>query len=262
MSRLTNISWIAGVMALCLTACSTDDNADTNDLSNKIVVEAYVYANERIDHVKISKIHTEGLADAIPVEGAGVQVTQGNNVFLLYQSDTIPGLYQQAITDSLFPNGNENLHLQIYTQNNNYNAHCYMPMLVTGLTISNSNIQIIPGDESQTVATLTWDAMPAGTSFAIFVRHIPSEPDHVEFYAPDQDDNPFLDIVHTNMVELKSAHFRYYGSYQLYVTAVSQEYEVFYDQPSAGMANAAGNIENGWGIFTAFYGSTVNVSVQ
>ncbi len=250
------------MMAICFSACSTDDHTDSNDLTNKVVVEAYVYANERIDHVKISRIHSEGLASSIPVAGAGVQITQSNHVFLLYESDTIPGLYQQALTDSVFPNGEDNLHLLIHTQNNSYSAHCYMPSPVTGLTISNTNIQIIPGDDNQTVATISWDPIQDGASYAIFVRQIPADADYVELFAPDQVNNPFMDIVHTNIVELKSAHFRYYGSYQLYVTAVSQQYEVFYDQPSTGMANAPGNIENGWGIFTAFYGSSVNVTVQ
>lgn len=262
MRRLKYITWIGFAAVLCFTACSDDDSPGSNDLANKVVVEGYVYANERIDHVRISRIHSEGLAQSIPVVGAGVQVSQGSQVFLLYESDTISGLYQQAITDSVFPNGEENLHLLIHTQNNSYSAHCYMPSPVTGLTISSSNIQIIPGDDDQTVAVLSWDAMAPGTSYAIFVRQIPADVDYVELFAPDQNDNPFMDIVHTNIVELKSAHFRYYGTYQLYVTAVSDEYEVFYDQPSAGMANAPGNIENGWGIFTAFYGSAVNVTVQ
>ncbi len=242
-----------------LVSCGDNDMDDVNDISAKLVVEAYVYANEPISHVKLSGIHSDGQAQPVPVTTANVKVIQGGVTFQLAAVDTSAGIYNQENVAAI-PNDDQDIHLTILYEGKEYNASSVMPPPVTGLGISDSIINIIPGDEELVVATLSWNHIE-NAEYALFVRNLDENADFVELYIPDPDVNPFYQISSTNTIELRSTHFKHYGAYELYVTVVNAEYKAFYNRLT-GISNAHSNISGGLGVFTAFNGSSVSVVVQ
>jgi hypothetical protein len=245
--------------ALILSACDEDDTNDSNDLSNKIVVEAYVYADEPITHVRISKIHDGGSALPVPVNEANVKVKQGTEEFQLMQVDTTPGLYVQADNFASL-NGVDDVSLRISYDGRLYTSEATMPQKITGLNITDTLIHVTPGSEETVLSVLSWNPQE-NVQYALSIRNLDPNAEPIEFLNQDIQNNPFYEISQGHSIELKGGHFRHYGVYQIYVTVVSPEYQMFYNQFS-GMSNAPTNIAGGLGIFTAFNGDAVTIEVQ
>lgn len=257
--RLNNVWLLLAGLVITLAGCNEDDANDVNDLSNKIVVEAYVYADEPIDHVRISKIHDGGSALPVPVNVANVKIVQNGNTFQLSQVDTIPGLYVQMETEQLL-SGQGDVTLVVEYDGRQYTSQAVMPQKITGLTITDTLITVYPGSEETVLSVLSWEPQ-AGAQYALSIRNLDSDADLIEFINQDVQSNPFYQVNTANSIELKGAHFLHYGTYQIYVTVVSPEYQMFYSQ-FTGMSNAPSNIIGGLGIFTAFNGDAVTVQVQ
>lgn len=258
-TKLSYVWFLCAGFALSLPACNEDDSNDSNDLSNKIVVEAYVYADEPIRHVRISKIHDGGSALPVPVNEANVKVKQGTEEFQLMQVDTIPGLYVQEDTTQML-SGYGDLGLHISYGGRLYTAEANMPQKITGLNITDTLINVLPGTEETVLAVLSWEPQ-SNVQYALSIRNLDPNAEPIEFLNQDTQNNPFYAISDGHSIELKGGHFRHYGRYQIYVTVVSPEYQMFYNQ-FTGMTNAPSNIVGGLGIFTAFNGDAVTVEVQ
>jgi hypothetical protein len=135
-----------------------------------------------------------------------------------------------------------------------------MPAQITGLSISDTLIYINPGDEDNVLAVLSWDPID-NSRYVLSIRNVGEDAEMIGFLEFEEQNNPFLTLSDQHKVELKGGHFPHYGRYEIYVSAISPEYELFYNQ-FTGLANAPSNISGGLGIFTAFNGAAVKVHVQ
>lgn len=248
---------------LLLVSCTEDDDTDQNDISKKLVVEAYVYAGEPINHVKISKIHEAGNASPVPVSTANVKVYQNDTEFLLSPHPEIAGRYVQSDTSNLAIGYGESK-LEIVYEGRTHSASSKMPVSISNLEISAESISIIPGDSETTLAAISWNPVEDAAGYCIFVKNLDENPapiDNANYGEASQ--NPFLIVNNTHKVDLKSNHFSHYGEYEIYVTAVNEEYARIYENNSPGTFTAApSNIENGWGVFTNFNGKSKIIIVQ
>lgn len=241
--------------------CEQDDSNEMLDIDKLIIVEGYVYAEEPIKHIKLSKIHSGGSYIPVPVHNAEVRVKQGDFTFHLVANDTIPGLYQQEGVDSELPVNYGHLDLEVIYGDQTYTARTAMPPMMHGLVSSESYIQLSQSSNEAVLAHLTWDEVHDGP-YCIFIRNV-SDLTPTGHEASSTAENPFLQVVHTNSAQLKAAHFSHYGTYEIYVSAVNAEYvDLFNAGARLTMTAAPSNISNGLGVFTAFNGQAVTITVE
>lgn len=246
---------------LLVTACAKDDTDDLNDLSTKIVVEGYVFANEPVDGIHISRVNASGSTRLIPMTDASVAISENGNQIQLMDTSGTSGIYTQAPSSNYILPDTGEIQLHVVAAGKTYTSNVSFPSKLTGLAITNTQINLISGNSTQTVASLTWNPVTNAAGYCIFLRNIS------ENSLPAMDANMqtsvFHRVIYGTSLDLKSTDFTYTGTYDLYVTAINQEYAAMYSYTGSNyLTNGTSNIENGWGIFTAFNGMTVSVSVQ
>jgi hypothetical protein len=168
-------------------------------------------------------------------------------------------MYIQADSTQLI-SGYAPVELHIGHEGRQFSSQAAMPAKITGLTITDTLIYVNPGDEEDVLAVLSWNPME-NVRYVLSIRNMSENAEIIEFIEYDAQNNPFLSVSNEHQVELKGAHFRYHGRYEIYVSAISPAYELFYNQ-FTGLANAPSNITGGLGIFAAFNGASVKVHVQ
>ncbi len=259
-SKFNSLLYLFFVSA-CLMGCEQDDGNEMLDIDKLIIVEGYVYAGEPIDHLKLSKIHGGGSYLPVPVHNAEVRVMQGDFTFQLLENDTTPGLYQQEGNDNELPLNYGVLDLEVKFGDQTYTSRTVMPPMMQGLVSSESSIQLSQSNNEAVLALLTWDEVHDGP-YCVFIRNMNDlQPTGHEASATAE--NPFLQVVHSNSAQLKAGHFSHYGTYEIYVSAVNAEYvDLFNADARLTMTAAPSNISNGLGVFTAFNGQAVTITVE
>lgn len=247
---------------LLFVSCSEDDEMDQDHGKNAISVEGFVYANEPVSYIKLAKINENGSSTGTAMVRADVSINQGNLDIPLFHSDSIPGYYHQS--DSTQTIGTESdLTLHITNEGIAYALPAQIPPGISGLNISTQNITLTPNHLDSVLATISWDAID-GYSYCIILRNMNGNSFPVNYLDGEELHlGAFYTIHHSNIIQLKCSDFTHYGNYDLYITAVNNDYANFYSNIMAQpvVENAAGEALS-WGIFTAFNGKTINIQVN
>lgn len=248
-------------MGLFLWGCeNTDDDLGQHN-RQMILIEGYVYANEPIQHLRASRLHSGGSAQSLPIIDAHIQVFQGEMVFDLSPLDSLPGAYVQSDT-AFMPEDHGALQLKVQYGGKTYYAHTQMPPPITGLTIDHDVLHLTASHEEDILAELSWNPVGNGP-YCIFIRNRSESAIETGYGSTHAEENPFISLVHTHQVALRSAHFAHLGTYDLYVTVANPEYaDLYVGNPTGGFVSAPSNISDGYGVFTAFNGMAVTVHVQ
>jgi hypothetical protein len=248
-------------LPLIFTGCEDDSYNEENDINRQLIVEAFVFPNEPIRHVKLAKLHADGLAESVPVANANVQISQNDSTLTLVGSASSSGIYEQADT-SWFLQSSGDIQLKVEHQGFTYRADTRMPPKIQNLQASSDKISIGEWNENEVVLTLSWDPVET-EGYCIFVREVPENATPVTPVYGTDVANPFMIINETHTVELRGAHFSHYGSYEIYVSAANSEYiNAYSDNEATDLVAAPSNIRNGWGVFTAFNGESINITVE
>lgn len=243
-------------------SCTSDDSSDDVSLNEQLMVEAYVYANEPVDHVKIARINDQGAADLTPVNDASVKITQGELSALLELKNEAEGIYE--ITDPEFVfSGTESLLLEIVHNGKSYTATTSFPFAIENLTITKDYVNLTEAlNDEVALTTLSWSDTEEVQTYCIISRGIESDTATTYPIQPSYD-TPLYTLHTSNTIDLYPDHFTHLGSYQLYVSVVNVEYMRMYTQNSApDLQGAPSNIEGAWGVFTAFNGQSVDITVE
>ncbi|MFT4770293.1 MAG: hypothetical protein ACJAZC_000625 [Cryomorphaceae bacterium] len=252
-----------GLLLLMLVfGCASDDSSDDVNLNEQLMVEAYVFANEHVDHVKIARINDAGGADLIPVNDANIKISQGNLSANLVLKSEATGIYEISDPEFVF-SGPESLSLEITYNGKTYTASTKFPSPIDNLSITNDYINITESVNDQVLlTTLNWTDVVDSQTYCLFARGIESDTAATYPIQPSHD-TPLYTLHTGNSVDLYPDHFTHIGSYQLYVSAVNDEYMQMYSQNSAPeLQGAPSNIEGAWGLFTAFNGQSVAITVE
>lgn len=244
------------------TSCSKDDGMIDDEISSKILVEGYVFANEPIN-IKVSALAVGGSQVSKPIDYADVRISQNGLEFVIPQIDTLPGSYHRPMpTPALSDTGL--IKLEIRHSGNVYTSQTRFPAKISNLQISDSLIHVIPGNTVNTVATLTWNGVEDAFGYCLFIRNTNAYATPIaNNNGYDSSSNPFAQVNGETTIALKSTDFKYTGTYDIYVTAVGSEYAMMYSgQGTNNLISAPSNIQNGWGVFTAFNGDAVTVTVE
>lgn len=242
--------------------CTSDDSSDDVSLKEQLMVEAYIYANSPVDHVKVARINDRGGADLIPVNDANIKISQGNFSANLQLKSEASGIYEISDPEVIF-SGMEPLLLEINYNGKSYTATTNFPPAIENLTITNDNVNITDAENDQVVlTTLSWTNPIDSQTYCVFARGIDSDTTTAYPIEPSFD-TPLFGLHTGTSVDLYKDHFTYIGSYQLYVSAVNEEYIQMYTANSEPeLRGAPSNIQGAWGVFTAFNGQSVNISVE
>ncbi|HKK38704.1 MAG TPA: hypothetical protein VJ949_04765 [Cryomorphaceae bacterium] len=256
---------LLGVLFLIIlvSACTSDNSSDDTNPNEQLMVEAYVYANEPVNHVKVARIHDDGEADLIPVNDANIKISQGNLSATLSLKSGAEGIYEISDPSFVF-SGPENLLLEVIHDGKTYTATSKFPALIENLDITNNYVNITETTNDELpLTTLSWSAAEGGHTYCIFARGVDSDTSMTIYPIQPSSDSPLFALHDGGSIDLYRDHFTYIGSYQLYVSAVNEEYIQMYTENSApDLRGAPSNIQGAWGVFTAFNGLSVDITVE
>ena len=261
---MRGLTKIFGHLFLLITvfSCTSDDNEDELTQGPQLMVEAYVYANEHVDHVKVARIHDDGEADLIPINDAAIKISQGTVSANLKLKSEANGIYEIADSSLVF-SGQEPLILEITYNAVVYTASTKFPAPVESLKITNEyiNISDAVGVEIP-LTTLTWSEPETALTYCIFSRTTQTDSTLTHQIQPSND-SPLYSLHNGNSVDLYADHFTHIGSYRLYVSAVNDEYiRMYTSDQGPELRGAPSNIQGAWGVFTAFNGLSVDIIVE
>jgi len=259
MKKLILFVLVAAAVAL-FSRCEPDDGSDGQAFREPIIIEGFVYANEPVTRIMLSKFHGSGSLQSTPISDARVVVEQGDKSFNLQISDSVPGLYVQADTTHV-PDGNRTVTVKIDYGGARYSAFSAMPEEITGLQISESQIFIQGSTDDQVLTELTWNPHPGG-KYCVFLRQDGRNVPLGGSSTFGTMDSPFGRILTTPNLGLEARAFPSKGSFTLYVTAVNEDYAQLYAAPPGmNLAGVPGNFSGSVGVFTAFKGNLVELEV-
>lgn len=247
------------VLIIGTMACTKNNPTENQYPSAKIVIEGYIYANEPVRDFRISRINSSGSSDLIPINNAEVFITQGINQIPLLPVYADSGIYAQADSLTYLLNDSDTVQLHVQVDDNTCSATVIFPEKITGLEISTTQIYASSANSTDTVATLTWNPIPNSVGYAIIIRNITSK------YGPmnpgEQIESVFEHPVQSTAVYFLRSDFPFSGDFEIYVSAITPAYAEMYDRSSNTVIETSNIIQNGWGIFTAFNGVSIPVSV-
>lgn len=257
------VKMFGGILFLTLlSSCSTDDTSNGINQGPQLMVEAYVYANEPVTHVKVARIHENGDSDLIPINDANIKIAQGGVSASLELRTEGEGVYHISDSEIVFY-GPEPLFLEITYDGRTYTATTTFPPAIESLTITKNHINITEAiNDNEVLTNISWTGEAADQTYCIFSRGVETDS---TFVYPTQTsaDSPLFTLHLENSVDLSADHFTHIGSYWLYVSAVNDEFIKMYTQNSApDLRGGPTNIEGAWGVFTAFNGLSVDIYVE
>jgi hypothetical protein len=261
MRRLIKIS---AVFSLGLLAFSCNDDNDSDDISleKQLMVEAYVYANEPVNHIKIARVHENGGSDPIPVNDANVKISQGSVTADLVLLDDEEGVYGIADSQMVF-SGEEPLFLEIIYQGKTCKASTEFPPAIENLNISDNHVNLSESLIDQfPLTTLSWNDPNGEHTYCIFSKATDSDTTII-YPIQSASDSPLYGLHNETSVDLYSEDFTHIGNYLLYVSIVNEEYIQMYSAGSTpDLRGAPSNVDGAWGVFTAFNGLSVEITVE
>lgn len=256
-----NLTILLALICALGISCQKEEE-EANQLSSKILVEGYVFASEPVI-IRAASVNESGLSISSPATNAEVKLIQGNLEIPFAESDTVPGTYYQINPGTLLVDTGL-IKLSVKYKGHSHNSQTTFPPQISGLEISNTIIELLPEEINTTVATLNWSPLNGAAGYCIFLRNTDNYPSlytNNTLYISQQ--SHFSRVNYETSINLKSTDFAYIGNYDIYVTAIGSEYMAMYNGYGLNnLISAPSNIDNGWGVFTAFNGQAVSVTVQ
>lgn len=254
--------WFLLILAFTLYGCAQDDDANNPTGEKALSVEAFIYVNESVPHVRLLEISDDAGSHGHPVSNADIVLSQDGQEIAFKPDEENPGIYHQEDT-SQYVWGDVQPVLRIVHGAVDYQLPTTIPPALNGLTISNQTITLTPNNLDSVMATISWEPIE-GYQYCIFIRNKSYDTFPVNYLGGSELTNgAFYNLHSDHQVELTCRDFTHYGSYDLYVTAVSDEYATFYSNPLSQpfLENNAGQTPC-WGIFAAFNGRSIHVQVN
>ena len=248
------------IFSLLLSCQKADDEA--NHLDSKILVEGYVFANEPV-LIRVASVNANGLSVSAPAQNAEIILIQGNVEIPFAESDSLPGIYCQVDSNFILADSGM-IQLSVNYAGYTHNSQTVFPAQISGLEISTTDIELLTDDINATIATISWSPIPGAGGYCMFLRPTANYPIiHINNEIYNSQQSHFSKVIYDTSIHLTTTDFAYIGNYDIYVTAIGSEYMAMYN--GFGLNNlisAPSNIENGWGVFTAFNGQAVSVTVE
>jgi hypothetical protein len=267
------ILWIS-VFALFLLGCN--NTPISQEFSQRIVVQAYLYAGEPVKDFYLTELLPYGSdEDSIQkINHAQVSVIYNDNEFLLSKGDE-EGYYYYSGSDLTIKEG-EKYQLKIQYEDMVATANTVVPVPPKNLQISDSVLTYErtapvmgggPGQRDMSEIEITWNN-DDNSYFYVLIENIDSVQESF-FNSTDSlggNNRPggfmrkITEPTQTNNYKIRPMELEYYGNFRVKVFRVNQEYADLYqslNKDSRNLTEPASNITNGLGIFTAFNSDSI-----
>jgi hypothetical protein len=250
------------LFVLLLFSCQKETNPDI------YIVEAYLYANQPVDHIKIMRRGVAGTyAIDMPVSTAEVIIEDQNRSFTLQESSTNKGWFGYPNNDLSIRAG-EKYKLYISANGSQMFSEVLVPFPPSKLQIDKDTIcqydTITDISElKNTFLNLKWHA---STEYSFIVLqnlenpanrgaiHSPGDLKYVPYY--------LLKPINDSSLTIGSDDFEYDGKNSIKIYSVNIEYVNVFQNQSDELSNYPSNITNAIGLFTAFACDSVMVQVK
>lgn len=274
---MKRILWIS-VFTLFLMGC--DKTPISQEFSQRIVVQAYLYAGEPVKDFYLTELLPYGSdEDSIQkINDAQVSVIYIGNEFLLSKGEDDGHYYYKGT--NLFVHEGEEYQLEILYDDVVASASTVVPAPPENLQISDSVITFemtMPsmgeggGQRDTSEIEITWDN-DDNSYFYVLIENIDSVQesffDGISFPGGNNGQGRFMSRIteptQTDHHRISLMELEYYGNFRAKIFRVNQEYADLYeslDQDSRNLTEPASNITNGLGIFTAFNSDSVFFNV-
>ncbi|MEQ9298041.1 MAG: DUF4249 family protein [Cyclobacteriaceae bacterium] len=261
---------IASILTISLfTSCGEEEfDPATSDV---VIVEAYLYANEPIGNVSISQLIpfiTEE-DETFEVEDAQVFITSGNESYQLTHDEETPGTYYYNNPDYIVvPGTSYDITLDYFGKT--ISATTTVPPAPINLEVSVDSIEVAPIESRDDLIDrptldpieIYWENT-SGDYYYVLIENIENSPQDIntlDFRGPQRNFNFVTQPTNLDVHNVPPFSLTQYGTYQIVVYRVGQEYVDLYqtaDQDSRNLTEPFSNINNGLGIFTSFNSDTV-----
>ena len=233
----------------------------------QIVIEAYLYAGEPVDDIRLTKTLPLGSEDiAPPVNDATVYLVKNG---IRYDLSSVPGGegYYQYMGDDLTVETSDEFELFVEYGVNAASGRTVVPPAPGNIVLSSNVIYVpatfYPGEaniENENYRVdISWKE-DTSALFFVAVENLEYDPDPIEFsfgkFDTGEGGRRFLSAPrNTNEFSITFRNLAYYGEHRIRVYRVNQEYADLYtsrQQDSRDLNEPLTNIENGLGVFSAF----------
>jgi hypothetical protein len=270
---MKRIFWIS-VLTLFLPGCN--NTPISQEFSQRIVVQAYLYAGEPVKDFYLTELlpYCSDEDSIQKISNAKVEVIFNSNEFLLSKGDD-EGYYHYSGSNLIIREGDE-YQLKIQYDDVVVSASTIVPSPPENLQISDSVLTFerttpamggSPGQRDTSQIEITWNNSD-NSYFYVLIENIDSVQESFINSSdsiggnkrPDGFIKRVTEPTQTDSYKIRPMELEYYGNYRVKVFRVNQEYADLYqslDQDSRNLTEPASNITNGLGIFTAFNSDSV-----
>ena len=258
-------------LVVLLTACEEQDIVDQQvDIP---VVECYLQSGMKPDTVKISRVipYASEEEEKVWLQELDVELICDNNSYPLTECSE-PGHYIYA-GDDLIVEGGSSYTLQFTYNEKIISATTTVPIKPTSLLTSLSTYTIPTmggGGMNEDPLEISWD-IDARYYYYISITNIEAEPElAMSFMIEDDSTNmPPIESVTTpgqdDFYNVTMRNIFYLGTHMVILYSVTEEYAKLTEQDgssSISLIDPYTNIENGYGIFSAYACDTIYFEVQ
>lgn len=243
-------------------ACEDDAELIVADI-DEIVVEAYLFAGQPADSIKISRVipfNAESELAGITTLNPVITDSDGNDYPLAFQGNE----FYYSNPDLTVEEG-ETYTLSLPYNGKDITATTFVPSAAEQLTLSATSIGRTRIDDPTDLQNQTmpdpFEASWAGVNGAYYfveVTNIESDPDIINELFADSDRPPLPRIQTeptTDQIYRLDAQrdINYFGRHEIIVYTVNPEYVLLYEEPGDGLGGLTENrtnVANGFGVFT------------
>jgi len=237
----------ATFILIALFACTEQEFPDAS-----LTVEAYLFEGKPVDQVKLSLVKPINTTEVQQtVSNALVYIIWNGGYYRLNESIHNPGTYT-SLNDSLEIISNNTYKLYIIYNNEEYTAETTVPNPPKNLIASKDTLNFINDAD---LIKMQWDNQDS----TWFLGTISPEKNRTTEFPFN---NFFSLPTKKNSLEINTNNVQENGTQQFILYGITEDYEKLFriSTSSIGSSNA-GNLSQGFGIFTAFSSDTLNFVV-
>jgi len=262
---LSTLVVILIAILISLAGCENIEMSSEGDI--KLVLNAYLYEDEPVTHVRLSESLPFTSPDSIfpLISDAGISIQWQDGRFPLLSSDSA-GFYHCPDTNLRIISGDKYM-IEIIRGEDILTAETTVPQKPDSMKLSAIRIEIDPGMSPWEMRQagiadieVTW-SNPNGEYFYVLVENIEEDPEDIDFgfsgFGGKFQNFRFLSrpfITNTYIIRVFLS-VQQYGTHRVKLFRVNQEYADLYEnreQDSRNLTEPLSNVNNGLGIFTAF----------
>ncbi|MCK5821884.1 MAG: DUF4249 family protein [Bacteroidales bacterium] len=263
--RLIKLS-IAGLISLLgLVACESEDPLAQSGFS-KPVVEAFISAEADTIQVNITEmipyLGEEGDTLAKPISNLEVFLVKNGGRFIMTEKSEDRGVYFILPQDINLEAG-DSLSFESTVEGFSLSGSTWIPPKPTSVKISDDVLYYEAGNPRGMLNTsnliVSWDN-PTDGFFYVSMKNIEANPQPVNEMFEDAPVRSQAPPSQADQFEIRFRNLMYFGTYQVILFHVNQEFANLFDNPTMNSVNITEpptNIENGLGIFTGISADTL-----